>query len=281
MTAHQVQLSESTVKYWEYSEKHQPTIVMVHGFRGDHHGLEYIARALPKFRVIIPDLPGFGASTAFSDRTHDIAGYATFLQEFISALKLPTPPVLLGHSFGSIVAAEYAAKYPQTIQKLILINAIAAPPLQGPKAVLSRLTSAYYWVGGALPDKAGRALLGNKQIILAMSMVLAKSRDKTIRAKVHRNHLAYFGSFANRRVVLEAFKASTSSFIGSKQAHQITVPTLLIAGELDDIAPVKQQKKLEASLPDARLMVVTGVGHLVHYEAPEKAAAAISEFING
>ncbi|HEX6257890.1 MAG TPA: alpha/beta hydrolase [Candidatus Saccharimonadales bacterium] len=277
-TQHSLELAESSVKYWEYNPEGKHAIVMIHGFRGDHHGLEYIARSLPAYRILIPDLPGFGASSAFDTLTHDISGYTVFVRGFLAALKLTEPPVLLGHSFGSIVAAKYAALHPKTISKLVLINPIAAPPLSGPKAALSKLTSLYYWLGNALPARAGEALLKNKGIVLAMSAVLAKTKDKELRKRIHGNHLAYFSSFANRKVVLESFQASIAKTV-TEHSKNIITPTLLIAGDLDDIAPPTQQAELQSKLPDARLIMLTGVGHLVHYEAPEKAAAAIAEFI--
>ena len=58
------------------------TIVAVHGFRGDHHGLLPIVARLNGYRIVTPDLPGFGASSRFDRGAHDIAGYAAWLTEF-------------------------------------------------------------------------------------------------------------------------------------------------------------------------------------------------------
>lgn len=277
-TAHYVQIMDATVKYWRYHADARPTVIMVHGFRGDHHGLEYIARALPNVRVIIPDLPGYGSSGPFMTREHTVENYVQFLKAFIESLDLPMPPLVLGHSFGSVIAAAFAAEFPQAVDKLILINPIAAPPHKGKRALLSKLAQSYYWASGALPERAGRALLNNRGIVLAMSSVMSKSRDKALRARAHSNHLAHFGSFASRRVVLESYQASISKDV-SHYAERISTPTLLIAGKLDDIAPVAHQERLQTTLPHGRLMILDGVGHLVHYEAPERAAASIEEFI--
>jgi pimeloyl-ACP methyl ester carboxylesterase len=59
----------------------------------------------------------------------------------------------------------------------------------------------------------------------------------------------------------------------------ITIPTLLVAAELDDITPVQAHRDLVASMADARLELLMGVGHLIHYEVPELAAAAIHTFL--
>src|SRR5690606_31255495 len=122
---HNAAFSHGTVHYWVYNPTGKQTIVMIHGFRGDRHGLEDIVAELPKkYRVIVPDLPGFGESPELPDK-HDIESYTKFLHDFIAKVT-DQPPVLLGHSFGSIITAHYAAQQSQAITKLILVNPIAS-----------------------------------------------------------------------------------------------------------------------------------------------------------
>lgn len=270
------ELSHGIVHYWIYNPTGKQTIVMVHGFRGDHHGLEDIVTELPKkYRVIVADLPGFGQSPEFQGK-HDIENYTQFLHEFIQHTT-DQPPVLLGHSFGSIIAAHYTAEYAKTITKLILVNPIASPALQGRKAIFSHLTVFYYWLGQKLPRKLGYGLLRNKAIVLTMSILLAKTKDKVLRRKIHRGHLAHFSSFQSRRVVMESFKASVSHTAAEK-ADRIATPTLMIVGEIDDIAPLSGQKQLQAKIVNSHMVIAPRVGHLVHHEAPDIAAAAIDSF---
>jgi pimeloyl-ACP methyl ester carboxylesterase len=273
---HSATLSHGKVQYWAYNPKGTATLVMVHGFRGDHHGLEDIVAELPRhYRVIVPDLPGFGESPQFHG-AHDIESYTTFLHEFIQ--KTTNPPVyLLGHSFGSIITAHYAAAFPKTVEKLILVNPIASPALKGRKAIFSHLTVLYYWLGNKLPARAGYKLLSSKAIVLTMSALLAKTKDKTLRRKIHRGHLAHFSSFQSRRVVMESFKASVSH-TATEKADKITMPTLMIVGEIDDIAPLSAQKQLHQKIAGSQLVIAPRVGHLVHHEAPAIAAAAIATF---
>ena len=89
------------------------TLVMLHGFRGTHHGLQLIADELKEFEVIVPDLPGFSEGEQLENYTLD--AYVEWVHSFMEKQKFKTPPALLGHSFGSIVSAAYAAKYPSTI----------------------------------------------------------------------------------------------------------------------------------------------------------------------
>jgi pimeloyl-ACP methyl ester carboxylesterase len=257
---------------------HGATIVMVHGFRGDHHGLLRLVEELPGHRVLLPDLPGFGQGQELGG-THDVAAYARFIRDVTRRL-VPEPRVLLGHSFGSIVAAEAAALDPDLAGILVLVNPISAPALEGPSRTASRLAEGYYVAADRLPDTAGRALLSNPAIVRGMSIFLAKTKDRNLRRWIHGQHDAYFSSFASRRVVLEAFRSSISGTVRDR-AHQLDIPVLLIAAEQDDIGSVASQRELAALMPNATLDVIDDVGHLVHYEKPRDAARLIETFLEG
>ena len=108
--------------YWVYNDDPKlPNLVMIHGYRGTHHGLELVAKQLTNYRVIVPDLPGFGESKPLN-KEHSLNNYVEWLNEFITDSNLPKPPILLGHSFGSIIAGNYASKYSDSITKLILVD---------------------------------------------------------------------------------------------------------------------------------------------------------------
>ncbi len=274
----------SSVAYWTY-EPADPvpetrTVLVAHGFRGDHHGLLRVADQLPGLRIIMPDLPGFGSSAAFASSSHDVSAYGRFISGFMAALGLGTDTVLLGHSFGSIVAAHFVAANPGAVERLILINPIAAPALEGPKGLMTRMAVLYYQLSARLPERLGLALLRNPLIVRIMSETMAKTRDPDLRRFIHGQHHAYFSAFADRNSLLESFRASVGSHVG-EAAGELKLPVLLIAGELDEIAQLKDQYRLLAKLPDATLKIIPGVGHLVHYETPQAAAAFINDFLTG
>ena len=272
----------TTTRYWEYGPVDaELTIVAVHGFRGDHHGLESIAAHLcasdPRIRVISPDLPGFGVSEPLRYDVHDISGYSGWLRAFLDRLGLLGTAVVLGHSFGSIVVAAALAGG-LAAPRAILINPIASPALSGPNAIGTRLAIFYYWLGSRIPESLGFWVLRWRAVTRGISIFMTKSKDPALRRWVHNQHDRYFGAFATRQVVLDAFRASVSHDV-SEYAADIAIPVLLIAAELDDITPVADQHALAAIFADATLRVIPGVGHLIHYEVPAEAAREIDAFV--
>jgi pimeloyl-ACP methyl ester carboxylesterase len=284
---HEIELPGGVTRYWDYLPEGDGAaadaagagvIVAVHGFRGDHHGLEPVVGTLPARRVIMPDLPGFGASDAFADRAHDITGYAAWLGEFLGALELDGPVTLLGHSFGSIVVSAALAEGLAEASAAILVNPIGAPALKGPKAVGTGAAILYYRAARDLPAGAGNALLRNPAIVRAMSAMMATTREPALRRWIHGQHDAYFSRFADRDSLLESFTASVSHDV-SEYAARIGLPVLLVAAAQDQITPLAAERRLAALFPDARLEVIDGVGHLIHYEKPAEAASFIESFL--
>ncbi|HEV7848298.1 MAG TPA: alpha/beta hydrolase [Mycetocola sp.] len=278
VTRRSVRTGQSLTRYWEYGDPgDQPTIVMVHGFRGDHHGLEPVVAHLEGFHILSPDLPGFGESEPLGN-VHDIDGYAAWLNEFVSSVDLAEPPVILGHSFGSIVVSAALARTGLRAPRVILVNPIAAPALAGPRGILTRLAVFYYRMGAWLPERLGFALLRNRAIVRMMSVTMAKTKDRGLRRWIHNQHDLYFSAFGNRGVVLEAFRASVGNDV-SEFAAGIVDRTLLIAADQDDITPIAAQRSLVDLFPAATLEILPGVGHLIHYEVPGQAAELIRRFL--
>ena len=275
----------STTRYWDYGDPDAATtLVLVHGFRGDHHGLEPVVAQLGGLRLISPDLPGFGDSTPMTDAPHDIDGYGRWLQGFVAGLELAAGArvVLLGHSFGSIVvagslAASAAAGSPRP-DAVVLVNPIGQPALEGPRGLFTRLAIFYYWLAAVLPERLGFALLRNRLIVRVMSVAMAKTRDASLRRWIHDQHDRFFSAFSDRRVVLEAFRASVSHDV-SEYAARVPERTLLVAAEKDDITPIAAEYRLQTLFPQAELVVIPDVGHLIHYETPVTAADAIRRFL--
>lgn len=272
----EVEISGTRTAYWVYGDPTAPiTLVAVHGYRGDHHGLEPVVAYLDGIRVISPDLPGFGETPPLPGVTHTLDAYARWLRSFVDAVA--PGAVVLGHSFGSIVVAAAVAAGLQT-PRVILVNPIGAPALEGPRGVLTRLAVLYYRLGATLPKRLGDALLRNRVIVRVMSVSMAKTRDPLLRRFIHDQHDTYFSLFHDRDVLYEGFVTSVSNDI-RRFAPAIAQPTLLIAAEKDDITPIEAERRLQGMFPDAELVEIPAVGHLIHYETPQVAANAVRRFL--
>ena len=251
------------------------TIVMIHGFRGDHHGLQLFADALPEYRVIIPDLPGFGVSGSWTNGEVSADGYGRWLRAFLKHT-VTADSVVLGHSFGTIVVAN-ALRGPRSAP-VILVNPISQRALSGPNRLMTAVASSWYRLGGLLPERLGNALLSWPLSVRVMSELLAKSRNGGLRQWIHNQHALYFSKYSDRASLIGAYTVSISHDV-SEYAHAITAPVLLITADRDEITPMVAQEKVFGMLPDADMVVIHGVGHLVHYEKPLETAAAIRSFL--
>ena len=306
-------------RYWQYGKgmnaglfpEGSYPVLLVHGFRGDHHGLEiianYLLKLIPNVSIISPDLPGFGRSADLPEGTQgkntrdenaqggdNINAYVAWLNDFVKHTNparedaQPLPLHLVGHSFGSIVTSAFAAAHPNSLALLSLINPISEPALEGSQRVASRLASLYYRAGAALPEKIGYPLLRSQLITRASSEVMMRTKDKAMRRFINGQHAAYFGSFGSRRGVLSAYEASIAH-TAAEYAAAIRVPVQMLVAEDDDLGTPETARAMYATLtsrnlpapsaaPRERLDMIPEVGHLIHYETPHLAAELIADF---
>ena len=277
--AHSMEVLDTVTRYWSYpsANAEAKVIIFIHGYRGNHHGLEAIAGALEDFNVIIPDLPGFGESSPFAG-DHTIEQYATWLGAFIEKLSPKEKPILLGHSFGSIVCAAFASKS-NAIDLLILENPVSAPALKGPNAPLTKIAQGFFALAGKLPLNKGEWLLKSWPMVRGMSIIMTKTWNRELRKWIHAQHDANFNDFSNRRIAIEGYRASISRNVSDYAMH-FKVPTLLIIGSRDDITSPKQQFAMATKIPVAHsISQHMGVGHLTHYEIPKDVAQDIRRFV--
>jgi pimeloyl-ACP methyl ester carboxylesterase len=268
----------SDTHYWVYGRDDAPvTIVVAHGYRGEHHGLEPVIAQFANVRFIGADMPGFGESGELT-AGHSIESYARWLAAFMAKINV-SDAVVLGHSFGSIISSYAIAHDFISPPKLILMNPIAAPALEGPSAFLTRLTMAFYRISLRVPERIGYWQLSNWAVIRGMSVKLAETKDKALRRWIHDQHHTYFGRFASRQSVVDSFDASVSYTVGDF-AEKLVMPTLLIGAEKDPITAVKHLHALAEKIPSSELHVIPGVGHLIHYEVPRVAAQLIADFLD-
>lgn len=276
------------------------TILAIHGFRGDHHGLRRVINAMPEHTWVVPDLPGYGVSTPFgsspsfgnshsfgtshvhddSQARHTAHGFHAVIDALIDALELGPDTVLLGHSFGSVVTSTYMAAKPGRFARLILVNPISEPPLAGRHIVLTQATRLLYDLGTRVPARWRTAVLSSPALVDGATITMTTSPDRATREYVRHQHRAYMSGFASPEVLLETYESSVQTTV-LDAAADVDAPTLLIAGAGDPLGTVASQTALEALFPNAELVMIPRVGHLIHYETPQTAAQAIREWLSG
>jgi len=103
-------------------------VLFLHGWGLDHRVYKRsLARLVATgVRVVAPALPGFGGSEPLPQQESTLAGFATWLAEFLDALEITDPALIMGHSFGGGVAIVFAHNYPERVRGLVLINSIGA-----------------------------------------------------------------------------------------------------------------------------------------------------------
>jgi pimeloyl-ACP methyl ester carboxylesterase len=275
----QVLIAGISTDYWLYpasdNAKNAKNILLVHGYRGDHHGLESFAGGLEEFNVYAPDLPGFGSSKPLATE-HNLENYVLWLASFVKAVGLEGS-IAIGHSFGTLIIASVQSKE-ALFSKLVCINPVAGGITKGLSRLLMQFVKFYYFAAHKLPEKLGMKMVTSFLLVDSMSAYTTKSKDKALRKWVKGQHRMHFNSFANSHVVWEAYIASVSHVIHPFM-REINVPVLFIAAELDEVTPVEEVVKLAKSLPQAQIQVVSNCGHLVHYEAAQQTVDWIREFV--
>ena len=245
-----------------------PRVLLIHGFRGDHHGLLGVAGALQQVRFTIPDLPGFGKTPAL-DSEHNLETYGSWLVDFVKASG--DYDLILGHSFGSLVVASGFSQG-LAIEKVALQNPITTRASEaGSRA--KKLADRYYELG----SRDGSNLLTSQLVVRGMSIALAKTKNLGVRRFIHKQHSSYFSVFESNRVVAEGYQAASRGNVLDFADH-LPGKLLAIAGDRDVVAPINGQLEL-ARVTGADLRVLNGVGHLTHYERPSEVATHLSEYL--
>jgi pimeloyl-ACP methyl ester carboxylesterase len=257
---------------WHYpAENSKGKLLFVHGFRGDHHGLSASAGALVDYDVYIPDLPGYGKTEELE--SHDLESYGNWLRGLVS--ELGPDLVVVGHSFGSLVVSK-AVSRGLVARAIVLQNPITTRSSEQ-KDLANRVARGFYALAIAL-GRLGSAFLRSWVVVRVMSVAMATSKSPKLRSWIHGQHHRHFSTYRSDRVAHEGFATASGSSV-MDFAASFKLPTLLIAGEKDLIAPLANQLKLQGMIPGSKLEVMAGVGHLTHYESAAQVAVAIDEFL--
>ena len=255
---------------WRYPaiDKSKGVLLLIHGFRGNHHGLEPIAGALPDWEIFIPDLPGFGATQELEHIS--LEAYSDWLKNVFE--QMPETTVPIGHSFGTTVLARALANGLQARQA-VMINPIAKANYYSSDPA-NRIVKKYYELARSNPK-----ILSGRGFINLMNRALIKTKAPDLKAWIAKQHQENFSDFSSPRVAIEGFKVA-GKYSVADFAERISAEVLLITGKRDSIGAYKEQKQLAKMFSSSRLEEIPNLGHLLHYEAPEEVAKLIEDFVD-
>ena len=263
---------------WVYAEReaeaaNAPTIVMIHGFTGSKENWYPLAKRLrDRYRLLIPDLPGWGDSERIPGQDYGYVAQSGRLAAFVDeiARRPGSGVVLLGHSMGGGIAALTAADHPQNVARVGLLDAagvrfkdnrFGTEVLEGKnpfgvedEASLKRYLDTVFHIDAAKPSipwPASRALIG------------------------WRKQQAGF-----EQGVLDRIGRGEERFLPGEAAARIRQPALLLWCRQDAVIDFSAMDLYAAQMPQASKVLLDGCGHMSIVEKPDEVAAAVEYLVN-
>lgn len=260
------ELDGKTINYQDSGANGAP-VILIHAFPLNSKMWSGQFDALGNaYRLIAPDLAGFGGSSAPEDRSvYSMDTYAGEVAGLMDHLSLDKATIV-GLSMGGYIAFALHRKHPERFESLVLADtrAEADPPEGIEKRSKQQAQVADEGTAGLI-EALGGALLGPSTV--------ANKQDVVERAKelMRENPPAGFIG------ALEAMKGRPDS---TDDLTSINVPTLIIVGEDDAVTPPEAARKMHEHIEGSRLVTIPDVGHLSNLEAPEVFNGALNDFLS-
>lgn len=255
-----ITIDGNKIRYLDSQSMDHP-LVLIHGLGASAERWEYVVPRLEKyFRVIVPDLIGFGHSDKpLADYTPDF--FADFLEKFFSTLDIKKP-VIIGSSLGGQIAVEYASRKNVSISKLILVS---------PSGIMKSSTP-------ALDAYVMAALYPNTDAARSAFEIMAGS-PRDIDPKI-------ISRFVERMQMPNAKMAFMSTLLGLKNAkpvtqklESITTSTMIIWGRKDPVIPIEYADQFISAIDDCRFFRMDYCGHTPYVEDPDRFCNAVIDFL--
>jgi pimeloyl-ACP methyl ester carboxylesterase len=256
--------------YSDDAPPHAPTLVMIHGFTGSKENWYPLAQRLRgRYRLLIPDLPGWGESERRPDTDYGFVAQGERVDAFVRALSLRRPVVLLGHSMGGGVAVITAAQHPKDIARIGLFDAAGV-----------RFRDNRFGLD---------VLAGNNPFAVSDEASLQRYFDTVFHDDAAKPRVPWPASLGliTRRRHDAVFEQSVLDRIGRGQealrpgidAAQIHQPALLLWCRQDAVIDPSGLALYAARMPQATQVMLDGCGHMSIMERPDAVAAAVIALI--
>jgi len=241
----------------------KPTVVFVHGAGLDHSwwGLQSRYFGYHGFNVLAVDLPGHGRSDG--PPLASIEGMSDWILALLNASKIEKS-VLVGHSMGSLIALEFAARYPDRAQKLALIG--TAYPMK---------------VSDAFLDAAKR----NDQAAYDMETIWGHAAQVPFAGNPNPGMWMYGDTLARlSRLapgVLHTDLVACNAYAGGMEAAaRVTCPALFVVGARDVMTPPRAAQALAGAIAGSTTVTIAPSGHSLMAEAPDATLDALIGFLS-
>lgn len=259
------------VHYQEVGEADAPPMILIHGFAASNlvWSKVFLELAAAGFRVIAPDLPGYGYSDKPRKHDYTIARQAEIVAAFMKQLQIDQA-VLVGSSYGAAIAATIALDHPALVEKLVLVGAVTNN--KPTRYLLMRLFSS-----PIIGDILSPLVVGSRRLLrLRMKRVYDRHSWVLDERRVDARHLPLRTRGAHRAIIRTVRRWDAERV--SREAHLLTQPTLLIWGDTDREVPLGDGRRLHEEIPASRLVIFRECGHLPQEEYPQAFTKLVSEF---
>ncbi len=255
MEEKKVKLNQIEANYKTFGDGEAVLVLHGWGIGSDSWVEAAVLLAQGGFRVIVPDMPGFGKSQV-PERAWNVDDYVGWVKDFTDELKLDNF-VLMGHSFGGQVATKFAAKYPEKVDKLILCAAaVVRRPRLGSRQLLAKYLAKTKVIFQHIP-------FGIYPVLRKIVYRIAGTRDyaqlQGVMAQTFLNVVA--------ESVLDSVK-------------RINIPTLIVWGDKDTETPIEDAHEISHQLINSKLITIPGAGHKLHRTHTQELASVLISFLN-
>ena len=238
------------------------SVVFVHGSGMDHTVWTLFSRHFARHgrNVIAVDMPGHGRSDG--DPLDSIEGMTDWVIAVLDELGIAEAAVA-GHSMGSLIALDGAARHPDRVRAIALVGSIAPMPVSD--AILDACAANDPVAFNMLTEYgySKRHLYGgnsNPGMWMVGSTLRLYERSRPL-------------------VLHNDMSACNAYSVGLERAAAVRCPVLMVLGKEDRLTPVRGTLPLQQALPDPRVVVLEGAGHTLMAEAPNLLLDALREFL--